>query len=135
MARRTQKISFVERIRAWRNARAKQPGLRDWNWVAIVKVMAVIGFLAGSGAFLRYAEAYVKTITPVEEGSLVLVAVPGWADCNLRERVAEVAGGKRFPLTEETAVAVGPQPGVDGLAARRRCPGDPQLGAGQGPVA
>jgi hypothetical protein len=103
VARRTQKVNLVERIRAWRNARAKQPGLRDWNWVVIVKVMAVIGFLAGSGAFLRYAEAYVKMIAPVEEGSLVLVAVPGWADCNLRERVAEVAGGKRFPLTEETA--------------------------------
>jgi hypothetical protein len=63
----------------------------------------VIGFLAASGAFLRYAEAYVKTISPAEEGSLVLVGVPDWVKYDLRSRVAEVAGGKRFPLTEDTA--------------------------------
>ncbi len=103
MARRTQKISLVERIRSWRESRAKRATLRDWNWAAILKVTAVLAFLAASGAFLRYAEAYVKTISPDQEGSLVLVEVPGWADCNLRERVAQVAGGKRFPLTEETA--------------------------------
>jgi len=103
VARRTQKISFVERIRSWRSSRAKRPTLRDWNWVAILKVIAVIGFLAASGAFLRYAEAYVKTISPTVEGGLVLVGVPNWADCNLKERVAEVAGGKQFLLTEETA--------------------------------
>jgi len=103
VARKTRKISFVERIRSWRSSRAKRSTLRDWNWAAILKVVAVIGFLAASGAFLRYAEAYVKTITPTDEGSLVLVGVPKWADINLTERVAEVAGGKRFPLTEETA--------------------------------
>ncbi len=103
MARRTQKISFVERIRSWQNSRAKRATFRDWNWVAILKVTAVLAFLAASGAFLRYAEAYVRTD---QEGSLVLVEVPGWADCNLRERVAQVAGGKRFPLTEETATVV-----------------------------
>lgn len=106
MARRTQKISLVERIRSWRNSRARRSTLRDWNWVAIVKVIAVIGFLAASGAFLRYAEAYVRTIGAAEEGSLVLVGVPAWARYDLRERVAEVAGGKRFPLTEETAAVV-----------------------------
>jgi len=74
--------------------------------VAILKVIAVLAFLAASGAFLRYAEAYVKTISPDREGSLVLVEVPGWADINLRERVAQVAGGKRFKLTEETAAVL-----------------------------
>ena len=103
MARRTQKIGLVERIRSWRSSRTKRSKVRDWNWVAIVKVVAVIGFLAASGAFLRYAEAYVKTISPAEEGSLVLVEVPEWVKYDLRERVAEVAGGKRFPLMEETA--------------------------------
>ncbi len=106
MARRTQKISFIERIRSWRDSRAKRATLRDWNWVAILKVIAVLTFLAVSGAFLRYAEAYVKTISPDPEGSLILVEVPGWADINLRERVAQVAGGKRFPLTEETAAVL-----------------------------
>jgi hypothetical protein len=33
----------------------------------------------------------------------VLVGVPDWAKYDLRERVADVAGGKKFPLTEETA--------------------------------
>jgi hypothetical protein len=103
VARRTQKIGFLERIRSWRNSRAKRATLRDWNWAAILKVTAVLAFLAASGAFLRYAEGYVKTISPDQEGSLVLVGVPNWADLNLREHVAEVAGGKRFLLTEETA--------------------------------
>ncbi|MCU0917616.1 MAG: hypothetical protein MUC88_24095 [Planctomycetes bacterium] len=106
MARKTQRISFGERLRSWRNSRAKRPTLRDWNWIAIFKVIAVIGFLAASGAFLRYAEAYVLTIHPAEEGALTLLGVPGWADRNLAERVAEVAGGRRFRLTEETASKV-----------------------------
>jgi hypothetical protein len=106
VARKTQKIGFVERIRSWRNSRAKRSALRNWNWASILKVAAVIGFLAGSGAFLRYAEAYVKTIGPVEEGSLVLVGPPDWAKYDLRCRVADVAGGRRFALAEETASVV-----------------------------
>jgi hypothetical protein len=106
VARRTQKIGLVERIRSWRNSRAKRPSIGDWNWVLILKVAAVLAFLAGSGAFLRYAEAYVRTISPADEGGLKLIGVPEWADCNLKERVAEVAGGKRFPLTEETAAVL-----------------------------
>jgi len=106
VARKTQKISFIERIRSWRKARAKRSTIRDWNWVAILKVIAVIGFLAASGAFLRYAEGYVKAVNPVEEGTLVLVSPPEWAKYDLRSRVADVAGGRRFPLTEETACVV-----------------------------
>ncbi|MCX5647161.1 MAG: hypothetical protein NTZ17_21135 [Phycisphaerae bacterium] len=106
MARRTQKVGFVERIRSWKSSRAKRSGVRDWNWVLIVKVAAVIGFLAASGAFLRYAEAYVKTITPTPEGTLVLVSPPQWAKYDLKCRVADVAGGRRLPLTEETASSV-----------------------------
>ena len=106
MARKTQKISFRERIRSWWNGRGKRPTLRDWNWVLILKVVAVIVFLAASGAFLRYAEAYVKTISPAAEGPLVLVGVPEWVKGDLRERVAQVAGGTRFPLTEETAAVL-----------------------------
>ena len=106
MARKTQKISWRERIRSWRNARAKRRTLRDWNWAAILKVVAVLVFLAASGAFLRYAEAYVKTISPAAEGPLVLVGVPEWVKGDLRERVAQVAGGTRFPLTEETAAVL-----------------------------
>jgi hypothetical protein len=106
VGRKTQKISFVQRIRAWRTSRAKRSTVRDWDWVAILKVVAVIGFLAASGAFLRYAEAYVKTISPAGEGELQLVAPPNWADSNLTARVVEVAGGRQFPLTEETALIV-----------------------------
>jgi hypothetical protein len=106
VARRTQKVGFVERIRSWKSSRAKRPGVRDWNWVLIVKVAAVIGFLAASGAFLRYAEAYVKTITPTQEGTLVLVSPPQWAQYDLKCRVADVAGGRQLPLTEETASRV-----------------------------
>lgn len=106
MARRTQKVSFVERIRSWRSARAKRPGLRDWNWVLIVKVAAVIGFLTVSGAFLRYAEAYVRTISPTQEGELRFARTPEWVKYDLKCRVADVAGGRQFPLTEDTASIV-----------------------------
>jgi hypothetical protein len=106
VARRTQKVSLVERIRAWQSARAKRPRIRDWNWVLIVKVAAVIGFLTASGAFLRYAEAYVKTIDPAQKGTLVLVGVPGWVKYDLKSRVAEVAGGRQLQLTEDTASCV-----------------------------
>jgi hypothetical protein len=106
VARKTQKISLRERIRSWWKGRAKRPTLRDWNWAAILKVVAVLVFLGASGAFLRYAEAYVKTISPGAEGPLVLVSVPEWVRGDLRQRVAQVAGGTRFPLTEETAAVV-----------------------------
>ena len=103
MARKTQTIGFRERIRSWRSSRAKRSAARNWNWVAVLKGMAVICFFAASGAFLRYAEAYVKTIHPAGEGPLVLVNVPPWVNVNLKARVAEVAGSSRFPLEEETA--------------------------------
>lgn len=106
MARRTQKTSFVERIRSWRSSRAKRPAVRDWNWVLIVKVAAVVGFLTTSGAFLRYAEAYVKTITPDQKGTLVLVSPPQWAKYDLKCRVADIAGGRELPLLEDTASIV-----------------------------
>ena len=81
MARRTTKISLKERISSWKsNRRAREKRLaaiRNWNWVAIVKVAAVICFLAASGAFLRYAEAYVKTVDSGSRRALVLVEVPG----------------------------------------------------------
>ncbi|MEN6427973.1 MAG: hypothetical protein ABFE13_21685 [Phycisphaerales bacterium] len=107
MARKTQKISLKQRIGSWKsNRRAREKRLaaiRNWNWVAIVKVAAVVCFLVGSGAFLRYAEAYVKTTAPAQEGGLILVDVPDWVKLDLQYRVAQVAGGTRFPLTEKTA--------------------------------
>lgn len=107
MARKAQKFSLKERISSWKsNRRAREKRLaaiRNWNWVAIIKVVAVICFLAASGAFLRYAEGYVGSVAPAPEGGLVLVGVPDWANWDLKNRVAEIAGGTRFPLTEETA--------------------------------
>jgi len=107
VARKAQKISLKERISSWKNnrrAREKRlTAIRNWNWVAILKVAAVIGFLVGSGAFLRYAEGYVRSVEPVPEGGLVLVNVPEWVNWDLKNRVAETAGGTRFPLTRETA--------------------------------
>jgi len=107
VARKSRKISLKERIISWKsNRRAREKriaAIRSWNWVAIVKVAAVICFLAGSGAFLRYAEGYVQSVTPAGEGSLILVGVPEWVKLDLQNRVAQMAGGTRFPLTEETA--------------------------------
>jgi len=107
VARKAQRYSLKERISSWKsNRRAREQRLnaiRNWPWVSIFKMVAVIFFLAASGAFLRYAEGYVETVAPVQEGGLKLVDVPDWAKSDLRNRVAAVAGGTRFPLTEETA--------------------------------
>jgi hypothetical protein len=107
VARKARKIGLRERINSWKsNRRAREKRLaaiRNWNWVAIMKVAAVICFLTGSGMFLRYAEGYVRSEAPAPEGGLVLVGVPEWVNWDLKNRVAEVAGGTRFPLTEETA--------------------------------
>ncbi len=105
VAGKKDKINIRERIRVWRSGRSRKPA-RSWNWVAAFKVLAVTCFLAASGAFLRYAEAYVKSVHPPEEGSLILVGVPGWANWDLKSRVAAVAGGTRFPLQDETATVV-----------------------------
>jgi hypothetical protein len=80
--------------------------MRRWNWVAIVKVAAIIGLLIGAGAFLRYAEGFVRSAHAGEEGSLVLVDVPTWVNWDLKLRVAEVAGGNRFPIVDDTADVV-----------------------------
>jgi hypothetical protein len=110
VARKSQKFSLKERISSWKsNRRAREKRLnaiRNWPWVSIFKVVAVLCFLAASGAFLRFAEGYVEGTSPVEEGGLKLVDVPDWAKSDLRNRVAAVAGGTRFPLTEETAAFV-----------------------------
>ena len=89
----------------WRSGRSKKPA-RSWNWVGALRVVAVVCFLAASGAFLRYAEAYVKSVNPPEQGSLILVGVPGWVNWDLKTRVAAVAGGTRFPLKDETAAVI-----------------------------
>jgi hypothetical protein len=110
VARRTQKIGLKTRISSWRSskqARKKRlSAIRNWNWVAILKVAAVLCFLAASGAFLRYAEGYVNSAAAAQEGSLVLVGVPDWANWDLKNTVADIAGGTQFPLTEETASVV-----------------------------
>lgn len=62
--------------------------------------------LVTAGAFLRYAEGYVSSVKPTEEGSLVLVGVPAWVNWDLKARVVAAAGGDRFPIKEETAEVV-----------------------------
>ncbi len=107
MARRTQRITIGQRIRSWRSAKGKRRATaRSWSWVGILKVTAMLCFLAASGAFLRYAEAYMKSTTPAQEGSLVLVGVPEWVNWDLKARVAAVAGGTRFPLQDDTAAVL-----------------------------
>jgi hypothetical protein len=69
-------------------------------------VVAVVGILAGTGVFLRFAEGYVVSETAGREGSLVLVDVPRWVNWDLKARVVAVAGGARFPLRDETADVV-----------------------------
>jgi hypothetical protein len=96
-----------DRIAAWRKAAGKKrTAMRRWNWAAIVKVAALICLLAGIGAFLRYAETFVRSADAGETGSLILVEVPTWVSWDLKLRVAEVAGGSRFPIEDDTAEVV-----------------------------
>jgi hypothetical protein len=126
VARKAQKFNLRERISSWKgNRRAREKRLaaiRNWNWVAIVKVAAAICFLAASGAFLRYAEGYVSSVAPAQEGGLILVGVPEWVKWDLQNRVAQVAGGTRFPLTEETASVLArnlaPMPWIHDIGVR-----------------
>jgi hypothetical protein len=107
VARKADRVSIRERIRSWREGRSKRSAAtRGWNWIGILKIVAVLCFFAASGAFLRYAEAYVQTTQPAREGALVLEQVPRWADRNLKNRVAAMAGGTRILLTEETAAVI-----------------------------
>ena len=106
MARRKRKTSIKERISSWRGSKGKSRAARSWNWVAPVKVAAVVGLLAATGVFLRFAEGYVASETADEEGSLILVDVPRWVNWDLKARVVAVAGGAHFPVREETAAVV-----------------------------
>lgn len=101
MARR--RVSLKERLFSGRQSRSRRRSIRALNWVGLVKVVAVIGLLVATGAFLRFAEGYVLSSEQDADGSLILVDVPGWVNWDLKARVAAVAGGNRFPLTEETA--------------------------------
>ena len=104
VGKKKRRTGIRERFHTWWNARKKRPAaVRTMHWGIVLKVAAVICFLAASGAFLRYAEGYVKSVSPPEEGGLVLVGIPDWVDYNLQVRLAAVAGGTRFPLTDETA--------------------------------
>lgn len=107
MTDKKHRISIKERILAWRKARSKRRATqRGWNWLGLLKVAAVIGLLVGAGAFLRYAEGYVRSANAEEEGSLILVDVPSWVNWDLKVRVAEMAGANRFPVLDDETAAV-----------------------------
>lgn len=107
MADKKQRVGIKERVLAWRKTRSKRRAAgRGWNWLAPLKVAAVIGLLVGAGALLRYAEGYVRSANAGEEGSLILVDVPGWVNWDLKVRVAEMAGANQFPVLDDETAAV-----------------------------
>jgi hypothetical protein len=101
------RVSIKERILSWRKARGKRRmSGRKWNWVGTLKVAAVVGLLVGTGFFLRYAEGFVRAANADERGNLILVEVPAWVNHDLKARVAEMAGGSRFLIRDETAEVI-----------------------------
>jgi len=107
VADKKQRIGIKERFLSWRKSRSKgRPAGRKWNWVAMLKVAAVVGLLAATGFVLRYAEGFVRAANAGEEGSLILVDVPTWVNWDLKARVAAMAGGNRFPIADDTAEVV-----------------------------
>ncbi len=103
MGDRKQKVSIVARFLSWRNARSKS---RRWDWATALKVTAVVCLLVAAGFFLRYAEGIVRAGYVGTEGSLILVDVPSWVNWDLKARVAAMAGGNQFPITDDTAAVV-----------------------------
>ena len=107
MARRKKKVSFRDRIASvWKTKTKKEAAARKQTLVTSVKVAAVMCLVVAGGAFLRYAEGYVRTAKPTEEGALVLRDVPPWANYDLKARIVALAGGNQFPIQEETAAVV-----------------------------
>ncbi|UCD52659.1 MAG: hypothetical protein JSW27_08485 [Phycisphaerales bacterium] len=107
MARRKKKVSLIERITSlWKTRTKKEAQARKQTLITAVKAAAVMCLLVAGGAFLRYAEGYVRTVQPSPEGTLVLRDVPKWANYDLKRRVLELAGGSRLPVREETASVV-----------------------------
>jgi hypothetical protein len=107
VARKKAKLSITERITSiWKTKTKKEAQARKETLVTAVKVAVVMGLLAASGIFLRYAEGYVQTARPAEEGTLILRDVPRWANYDLKKRVVDLAGGSQFPIREETAAVV-----------------------------
>lgn len=72
----------------------------------MAKIAALIGVCAAVALGLHYAEGYVTTADPAEDGDLLLLDVPSWANYDLKNRVVAAAGGPRLPITEETADVV-----------------------------
>lgn len=107
MARKRRKVSIIERITSlWRTKTKKQAAARRQTLITAVKVAAVMILLVAGGATLRYAEGYVRTARPAEDGGLVLCDVPQWANWDLKARIVALAGGNRFPIGEDTATVV-----------------------------
>jgi hypothetical protein len=106
VGKKKQRVKLKERILSWRQARSKRRVTRSWNWLVVLKVAVVLCFLALAGLFLRYAEGYVRSEAGGQDGALILVDVPGWANWDLKARVAAMAGGSRFPIVDETAGVV-----------------------------
>jgi len=107
VARKKAKSSIRERIiSVWKPKTKKAAAARKQTLSTAVKVAAVMCLLVAGGAFLRYAEGYVRAAKPTEEGALVLRDVPTWANYDLKAKIVAIAGGNRFPIEEKTASVV-----------------------------
>ena len=107
MARRKANMSIRERITSlWKTKTKKQAAARKQTAITAVKVAAVMCLFVAGGAFLRYAEGYVETVKPPEEGDLVLRSVPQWANYDLKTRIVSIAGASRLPIRDDTAQVV-----------------------------
>ncbi len=107
MARKKQRVGVKAQVSSWWGARTRRRAeARKQTALTAFKVVAVMCFLAAAGTFLRYAEGYVRSARPADEGSLTLLDVPTWVNWDLKARVVAAAGGNRFPIREDTAAVV-----------------------------
>ena len=72
----------------------------------ILKVSAVVCVFVAAGVFFYFAERYIKSVKPAENGALELVNAPEWVSNELKAKILAAAGGKTFSLDEGAAEVV-----------------------------
>lgn len=78
------------------------PGL-----LKLLKLTLILCFIAAIGIALYYADKkYIRSAQSHETGPLILKDAPQWVNEQLREKIFDKAGGRKFRLDENTAAIV-----------------------------
>lgn len=81
------------------------------NWMTVLKILLVVGILAGAAAGLVFLDRYVKRVEPVSQkpAILKLTGVPQWVNESLKEKIYAAASGfgqQNLTLSDDAAMNV-----------------------------